>query len=71
MYPSLQKPATKKEQALLAKRETKLKLQQSLDSFKQGQALVRSAASRADLEHGIQLLTLAISSRPRSACPCA
>ena len=53
----------------MAKREKKMKLQQSLSSFKQGCALVRAAASRPDLERGIELLSAAISSQP-SASKC-
>ena len=55
----------------MAKKEKKIKLQQSLNSFKSGYALVRSAASRSDLEKGIELLNAAISSRPNvSKCVC-
>ncbi len=64
----------------MAKKEKKIKLQQSLDSFKSGYALVRAAASRQDLEKGIELLNSAISSRPNASkydrwlrvmcCPC-
>jgi hypothetical protein len=53
-----------KQQALQAKKEKKIKLQQSLDSFKTGYAIVRSATSRKDVLAGIEFISAAISTRP-------
>lgn len=44
--------------------EKKQRLQQALDSFKTGMTLIKGAATRKELQDGIDAVSIAISLRP-------
>jgi hypothetical protein len=55
---------TLEETTQIAKQEKKQKLQQALDAFKDGMALMKGAGSKKELADAVELFSTAIALRP-------